>query len=296
MWITGFCTPPAGRASCGTLSYMAPELFKGQALGVRGEVYSLGLLMFEMLSGRLPFDQGPPESLVAFHKSRQHAPALNALRPDVPKRMAAAVSKAISADPRVPLHYCGGFRHRGLAGPQSVEVRAAIVTPTQPRPSLTSTDKTLTVEKSLRTNKAQRSSPPKLKTWPWAHHEIRWFCPGSSTARSSPAPRAVSRYDSDMANVFETRVTEGAVAQVLQLISTIPNKREVRQVGDLEGDYDYWFDGGACKVYTGSMEFVFHDDTIARVAAPIPSLSLHIRFREGACQVIRNIARESGSA
>jgi hypothetical protein len=55
----------------------------------------------------------------------------------------------------------------------------------------------------------------------------------------------------------------------------------MRQVGDLEGDYDYWLDGGACKVYTGNMEFVFQDGTIATVAAPIPSLSLNIRFHDG---------------
>jgi len=99
VWLTAFCPPPAGCESYGTLSYMAPELFKGQSLGVRSEVYSLGLLVFEMLSGRLPFDPGPPQSIFAFHKSQKHAPRLNALRPDVPKRMAAAVNKAISADP-----------------------------------------------------------------------------------------------------------------------------------------------------------------------------------------------------
>ena len=51
-----------------------------------------------------------------------------------------------------------------------------------------------------------------------------------------------------MADLFQTRVTEEAVARVLQCIAEISNKREGRQVGDLEGDYDYWFDGGACKV------------------------------------------------
>jgi len=99
VWLTAFCPPPAGCESYGTLSYMAPELFKGPSLGVRSEVYSLGLLVFEMLSGRLPFDPGPPQSILTLHKSQKQAPPLDALRPDVPKRMAAAVSKAISADP-----------------------------------------------------------------------------------------------------------------------------------------------------------------------------------------------------
>ena len=90
-----------------------------------------------------------------------------------------------------------------------------------------------------------------------------------------------------MATVFDTRITESAVAQILQLIATTPNRRGVRDMGDLEGDYDYWFDGGVCKLYTGSMEFVFRDGTIATVAAPIPSLSLEIRFRDGRRVTIR---------
>jgi len=84
-----------------------------------------------------------------------------------------------------------------------------------------------------------------------------------------------------VANSSEARVTEEAVAWVLQLVATIPNKREARQAGDFEGDYDYWFDGGACEVFTGSIKFVFQDGTIATVAAPIPSLSLDIRFPDG---------------
>jgi serine/threonine protein kinase len=62
------------------------------------EAYSLGLLVFKLLSGKLPFDESSSESFFASHKNQQHPPALNALRPDVPKRMAVTVNKAISGD------------------------------------------------------------------------------------------------------------------------------------------------------------------------------------------------------
>ena len=89
-----------------------------------------------------------------------------------------------------------------------------------------------------------------------------------------------------MANPFEARVTEGDVARVLQLIAKIPNRREVRQVSDLEGDYDYWFDGGACKMETGSTRFMLQDGTSATVGV-LPWLSLSIHFRDGRRVVIQ---------
>jgi hypothetical protein len=84
-----------------------------------------------------------------------------------------------------------------------------------------------------------------------------------------------------MKNIFENRVTEGVVARILHLIATVPNQREAPAVGDLEGEYDYWFDGGACREHTGSMNFVFQDGTIATVVAPVPWLGLDIQFRDG---------------
>ena len=52
------------------------------------------------------------------------------------------------------------------------------------------------------------------------------------------------------------------------------------QPGDLEGDYDFWFDGGAIELITGTTRFVFQDGTIAEVAV-VPTLSLNINFRDG---------------
>ena len=82
-------------------------------------------------------------------------------------------------------------------------------------------------------------------------------------------------------NAFENRVSEEAVAGILHLIAKKPNRRELPGAGDPEGDFDFWFDGGACKILTGSMEFLLQDGTIVTVAAPIPFLSVHIRFRDG---------------
>jgi hypothetical protein len=50
------------------------------------------------------------------------------------------------------------------------------------------------------------------------------------------------------------RVGERAVADILRCIAETPNRRERPDPGDLEGSFDFWFDGGAGKFETGYVE------------------------------------------
>jgi hypothetical protein len=70
------------------------------------------------------------------------------------------------------------------------------------------------------------------------------------------------------------------VARVLQLIGTVPNRRNAPQAADLEGDYDFGFDGGAGRIVTGYTEFFLLDGTRAIVGCTL-GLSLDIRFCDG---------------
>jgi len=85
----------------------------------------------------------------------------------------------------------------------------------------------------------------------------------------------------NMPDLFTQRVSEGAVARVLDVLSTTPNRRDTPRTGDKQGNFDFWFDGGACRVQTGRLEFEFLDGTAVHVGAPIPVLSLTIRFPDG---------------
>lgn len=85
----------------------------------------------------------------------------------------------------------------------------------------------------------------------------------------------------DISDKFAKRVSEQELARILELIAQQANRRDRAIPGDVEGQFDYWFDGGACRVQTGSVEFEFLDGTAARLGVPVPSLSLSVRFPDG---------------
>ncbi len=82
-------------------------------------------------------------------------------------------------------------------------------------------------------------------------------------------------------NFFEGRVPELAVADVLRVVASMPNRRSQRRDGDLHGQFDFWFDGGAARINTGFMVLVLADGTQVHVCGPISWLSLSIEFPDG---------------
>jgi eukaryotic-like serine/threonine-protein kinase len=82
----------------GTSNYIAPEQASGQPVDAQTDVYSLGVVLYELLAGDVPF---PGESFVAVALKHVHEPppSLLDVRPDVPVRVAAAVDRALEKDP-----------------------------------------------------------------------------------------------------------------------------------------------------------------------------------------------------
>lgn len=84
--------------SPGTVEYMSPEQVKGQEADVRSDIYSLGVTLYEMLAGRLPFEVSETSS--DYEVRRGHVevppPPLGELRPELPRELTGIVHRALS--------------------------------------------------------------------------------------------------------------------------------------------------------------------------------------------------------
>lgn len=79
----------------GTPHYMAPEHALGQEVDGRTDQYALAVVGFQMLTGRVPFDDETLPGIIHLHIN-EAAPRLSALRPDIPPRLSAAIARAMS--------------------------------------------------------------------------------------------------------------------------------------------------------------------------------------------------------
>ncbi len=82
----------------GTPDYMSPEQAAGGELDGRSDLYSLGVVLYEMLLGRSPFEGRTPESTLSAQVT-EVPPALDALRPGLAAPLYAAIERSLAKDP-----------------------------------------------------------------------------------------------------------------------------------------------------------------------------------------------------
>jgi eukaryotic-like serine/threonine-protein kinase len=82
----------------GTAHYLSPEQAQGHAVTAASDLYSIGVMLYEMLAGRLPFEGDSAVAIALKHLSEQPAP-ISTLRPDVHPALEAVVMAALAKDP-----------------------------------------------------------------------------------------------------------------------------------------------------------------------------------------------------
>ncbi|HEX2030947.1 MAG TPA: protein kinase [Actinomycetota bacterium] len=107
----------------GTASYLSPEQAQGHPVDPRSDVYSLGCVLYEMLTGRPPFT-GDSAVSIAYKHVREHPLPVSRLSPDVPEDLAGVTMRALSKD--VDRRFASGREmHEALAGAAGAAALAA---------------------------------------------------------------------------------------------------------------------------------------------------------------------------
>ena len=121
-------------AGIGTPAYMSPEQAQGEAVDHRTDIYALGIILFEMLTGQIPHKAETPLATVVKRIS-EPAPSPRLLNPEIPHAVEAVLLKALAVKPAERFNRAGDFvqaLQAAFAAPPSYELSGATISVPKP--------------------------------------------------------------------------------------------------------------------------------------------------------------------
>jgi tetratricopeptide (TPR) repeat protein len=111
----------------GTYAYLSPEAIEGNPPDARMDIWAYGVLLYEMLAGRRPFESDAPATMI-YQILQAPVPDIREFRPDVPKGIISLLNELLEKDPQKRI---GSIRHVGarledVIGTFDPQVRATI--------------------------------------------------------------------------------------------------------------------------------------------------------------------------
>jgi serine/threonine protein kinase len=158
----------------GTAAYLAPEQAAGEEVGPPADLYALGVVTYQFLSGRLPYEAQSLTEL-ALKQMREIPPPLDELNPEVTPQLAVAVDRALALDPRERYPDAESFRDAltdGARGVGPTEITRAVASPTEatralrPTTEQTSIARPATAARAPRAPRTPRPAPTGPSTGP----------------------------------------------------------------------------------------------------------------------------------
>ena len=193
----------------GTAAYLAPEQASGAEVGPPADLYGLGVVTYQLLAGRLPYDAGSLTEL-ALMQQREYPIRLDELAPEVPSALAVAVEKALALEPeqryasaeemRAALH--DGARGIAPAGADATAATAMLAPEDR-------TAATRAVPSSQRGGRRLQPQPPRESLPPVEYEPIPEIPP---SRRDVPPPRRSGNAGTVLAVVLLIGAIAAAIA------------------------------------------------------------------------------------
>ena len=120
-------------STVGTPDYMAPEQVEGRRGDARTDVYALGIMLFEMLAGRVPWEGDNPLAVMGQHVNAP-LPSLRDIDPGIPPPLEAIVRKSVRKDPDERYEDAGEL-HADLIAWQDLDLSRFVFSEERPSPA-----------------------------------------------------------------------------------------------------------------------------------------------------------------